>query len=621
MTGAQFEALVRTLEAQAQRDPRGYQLKVVLLALLGDAYLVAMVALIVAAFAGSIALVWVLHAVALKLVVVIGAFLWIVLRALWVRIGPPKGIAIGRREAPDLFELIDALSSQSRAPRVHHVLISGDLNAGVVQQPRLGVFGLPRNFLVIGLPLMKSLTIEQFKAVLAHEFGHLAGGHGSVSSRIYRQRLRWARLLAVLEASRSKAGFLFKPFLSWFAPYFNAYTFPMARANEYQADASAVRITSAAAAAEALTAVDVVGGFLGERYWAGVYQGADTRPQPAGLAPFSDMSHGLATGLDSESTTLWMGRAMANQTSLADTHPALRDRLDAIGQPPRLAPPSAGQAADRLLGASLANVTDDLDRRWRSETAPLWEKRHRQVQQARQRLAELDVRCEGEPELPLQEALERATLTQTPGGRPDEALAQLHALHLRFPDSWEVCLRLGGCLLQRDDGTGSALVERAMQLDPGAAARGCQALMDYCRRKGREEEARAWQQRLIEAAKVQAEDTRERNRLSSSDTFEPHGLADETVAALRAQLQATAVISVAHVVRKHLANFPQRPLYVMCFEERKSARFGADNFGPRALEAIRTSVRFPGETIVIDARRSEPVLVAKICYVQGARIL
>ena len=34
---------------------------------------------------------------------------------------------------------------------MHEVLLNGDLNAGVVQNPRLGGFG-HRNYLVIGLP-------------------------------------------------------------------------------------------------------------------------------------------------------------------------------------------------------------------------------------------------------------------------------------------------------------------------------------------------------------------------------------------------------------------------------------------------------------------------------------
>jgi Zn-dependent protease with chaperone function len=619
MTETQFETLVRTLEARAQRDPRGYQWKVVLLASLGSAYLFSMIVLILAAFAGSIALIWVFHGVALKLTVIVGAFLWIVVRALWVTISPPTGIEIKRREAPDLFEVIDELSAQLNAPGIHHLLISPDLNAGVVQLPRLGIFGWPRNFLLVGLPLMKSLTVEQFKAVLAHEFGHLAGGHGSLSNRIYRQRLRWARLLAVLEASKSKGSLLFKPFLAWFAPYFNAYTFPMARANEFQADASAARITSPPVAAQALTAVDVMGRFLGERYWPDIHKCAAAQAEPTGFAPFSNMSNCIARDLDRESATLWMSRAMTRETNLADTHPALRDRLNAIGQPPRLEPPAPGEAADRLLGPSLARITESLDHRWESAVAPLWVKHHQQVQQARQRLAELDARFESGAELALQDGIERALLTQAVGNRPDDSLAQLRALHQRASDSWEVCFHLGSCLLQRNDESGCALIERAMWLNRAAVTKGCELMQEYYSRNGREDEAQAWQKRLIEAAKVQSEALRERNRLSSDDVFEPHNLPEEAVADLRAQLQGIA--TAAHYVRKRVTHFPERPLYVLCVEASDSSRYNGEPPGPRALEGIRTSVRFPGETLIVYAKGSDDVLVAKIRYVEDARIL
>jgi hypothetical protein len=147
---------------------------------------------------------------------------------------------------------------------------------------------------------------------------------------------------------------------------------------------------------------------------------------------------------------------------------------------------------------------------------------------------------------------------------------------------------------------------------------GCEILLDYCSRNGREEEALAWQKRLIEAAAVQSEAARERNQLSSDDLFEPHGLPEEAVADLRAQLQATGVVATAHYVRKRVRHFPEHPLYVLCFEAKGASR---DPMGPRPLETVRTSVRFPGETMILAAKGSDHVLVAKIHYVAGGRIL
>lgn len=371
MTNEQFEALVSRLECQVKSKPDSYRLKVFLLAMLGNAYLGAMLLLIVALLGALLASVFVLKALALKFIIVIGIFLWMILKALWVKINPPEGIEIKAEQAPGLFAMIGGLRCQLRAPRFHHVLITDDFNAGVVQSPRLGIFGWHLNYLLIGLPLMKSLTVEQFKAVLAHEFGHLAKGHGRMSNWIYRQRLRWSRLLAVLDASESKASFLFKPFMNWFVPYFNAYSFPMARANEYEADAMSARLTSPQAAAEALTSVNVVGSYLIERYWPQIHKQADEQPSP-NFAPYFGMGQGVATELNEVSTQAWLDQAMARQTDSADTHPALSDRLKAISEPPRLALPAIGQAADRLLGFELKAITERFDRRWKDNILPSW---------------------------------------------------------------------------------------------------------------------------------------------------------------------------------------------------------------------------------------------------------
>lgn len=360
-----------------------------------------------------------------------------------------------------------------------------------MQSPRLGIFGWPRNYLLIGLPLMKALSVEQFTAVLAHEIGHVAKGHGKVSNWIYRQRLRWSRLLTALDATESRGGFLFKPFLSWFAPYFSAYSLPMARANEYAADATSAWLTSPQAAGEALTGVSVVGSYLAERYWQRIHQQADEQPQPS-FAPYFGMGQGVATGVDAASARVWLDQAMAEQTSSADTHPALNERLKAIGQPPRLALPAVGQAADRLLGGALQGITESFDRRWKDHISPSWAKRYQEVQEGRRQLAKLNTRFESGAELTVQEAFDRAKLTDTIGDNHDDALAQLRALHERVPDDALVCFNLGSCLLNREDASGCALVEHAMHRDENAIAAGCELLRDYHWRKGRKEEAHTW---------------------------------------------------------------------------------------------------------------------------------
>jgi Zn-dependent protease with chaperone function len=621
MTDTQFDALVGRLEQQARQNPAGYKRRVLLLALLGNAYVGAVVAVVVVLLVGLVVAMVVFKKFALlKLLLVVGAFLWMVLKALWVEIDAPVGNEVTAREVPELFATIEDLGRRLGAPRFHHVLITDDFNAAVVQVPRLGLLGWDRNYLLIGLPLLKSLTVEQLKAVLAHEFGHLAKGHGRVGHWLYCQRLRWHRLLAALEAQRSRASFLFKPFLRRFAPYFNAYSFPLARADEYEADAIAARLTSPRAAAEALTGVNVVGCYLAERYWPDIHQQADDQPRPA-FAPFVGMGPRVASEVDEASARRWLDQALAQPTTTSDTHPALRERLQALGEPPCLALPPPGQAADRLLGEALEEITGRFDQIWQDAVLPSWQERHREVQEGRSRLAELTARHASGAELTPQEAYDRATLTETVAGDADAALDQLRALHQRAPDQAAVCLSLGARLLARDDEDGCALLEQAIELDGTAAPQCCELLRDHHARHGRPEEAAAWHRRLVEHAERNEAAAEERSDVTLRDKFEPHGLPADAVAALAAQLRAIPDLRRAYLVRKRVEHFAHRPLYVLGISVVGSFRLYPKEGGQAVVQRILETVELPGETLVLHVDGDNRPFGRKLRGPRGARIV
>lgn len=619
MTKDAFEALVQKLEGHARRNPARYRTHVLLLALAGNAYLALMVLLMVALLVGLIASVTVLRAVAVKLALVVGVFLWMIVKALWVKVPPPDGLEITAEQAPELFALIKELRGALGAPRFHHVLLTDEFNAGVVQAPRLGAFGWYRNYLLVGLPLMKSLSVEQFKSVLAHEFGHLAKGHGRLSNWIYRQRLRWSRLMSALEENESWGTFLFKPFLKWYSPYFNAYSFPLARQNEYEADATAVRLTSGAAAAQALTGVHVVGSYLAERYWPGVHELADDSPQPS-FAPYSSMGQSVAAELDAESTERWMQQAMAQETTFDDTHPALADRLAAIGREPDLAPPAPGEAADALLGDLLALVTDSFDRRWHDNVMTAWEQRHQQVKEGRARLAQLDAQVARDGEQELNDAIDRAVLTESIGGDADAALVQFRALYSRAPANAVVCYGLGIRLLARDDDSGCKLVERAMQYDDDATFDCCEALRDYCWRRGRKDEAHAWHDRLVERAQWQQAVEKERGEVRLDEKFERHGLSAAAVNALKQQLSNVPGLRKAYLVKKKVKYLPERPCYVFGYVARSRWGFAGKNKANAVLKEIQDRVEFPGETLIISVEGENYRFARKLQWMRGTRI-
>lgn len=623
MTNEEFGALVARLEPQSRERPGWYRVRVMLLAILGYGYVGFMLALLTALSLAAIASAIYLKAAALNIAIPIMVVVGLILKAMWVRLPPPEGRALGPGDAPALFEMIEQLRHKLRAPRFHRVMLTSDFNAGVVQRPLLGMFGWHRNYLLIGLPLMKSLTREQFEAVLAHEFGHLARGHGRMSNWIYRLRVTWAQLMSVLEEQRSWGTFLFRRFFHWYAPYFNAYSFPLARANEYEADATAARLVSPAALGEALTATSVIGSYLGENYWPRIYKQADDLPQPR-FAPFSALSGRLSSDLKEEaSIRAWLDQAMGRKTTTDDTHPSLADRVKAIGEKPRLVPPADGRAADALFGDRLAALMEELDRNWREQIQPSWEQRHRDVQQARSRLAELDTLEAAAPggELALGEAFERAQLTESVGPGPDPALEQFRRLHERAPGDVSVCLALGLRLLARDDEAGFPLVEQAMKQDEENILPGCEALRDYCWRMKREQEAHAWHKQLVERAELLELARRERAELYIRDALEEHGLPEEAVASLRQQLQKIPRLRRAYFARKRVEHLPHHPLYVLGYAVTPWWKLLSEKLALSVQQQIAEEVSFPGQTLILNAEAGNARFERKLRKVARSRIL
>ena len=202
MKEQRWQELVRRLEPQARANPTAYRRKVVLLALLGYAFIGGLVLALFALAVLTVVIALASSAVLLKLLIPIGVLIFVVARALYVKFEPPDGVPLSRRQAPDLFRMVDEVRQRIQGPRVHEIRLDGETNASVVQVPRLGGLFGSRNYLVLGLPFFGALNADEFRAVVAHELGHLSRAHGRFGAFVYRVRMTWIRLLEGFEARR-----------------------------------------------------------------------------------------------------------------------------------------------------------------------------------------------------------------------------------------------------------------------------------------------------------------------------------------------------------------------------------------------------------------------------------
>ncbi len=100
--------------------------------------------------------------------------------------GTDRLLELRPQDQPALFDFLHRLADKAGAPRPHKVFLSADVNASVFYDLRLLNLLIPsRKNLLIGLGLVQALNLGEFRAVLAHEFGHFGQRAMAVGRWVY----------------------------------------------------------------------------------------------------------------------------------------------------------------------------------------------------------------------------------------------------------------------------------------------------------------------------------------------------------------------------------------------------------------------------------------------------
>lgn len=99
----------------------------------------------------------------------------------------PSTIEITEEEHPKLFEFVAKVCEETKAPFPKKIVLSPRVNASVFYNSSfLSMFFPVRKNLEIGLGLVNSVNISEFKAIVAHEFGHFSQSSTRLGSYVYR---------------------------------------------------------------------------------------------------------------------------------------------------------------------------------------------------------------------------------------------------------------------------------------------------------------------------------------------------------------------------------------------------------------------------------------------------
>lgn len=560
----QYVSLIQSLESYAASNRRAYEYKVLALALLGYAYFFGLILLALAVPVVIILIIYASPGAVMRTVLLLGKIAWIALpalaaafgflggsiKAMFARMPDPEGRELKQEDAPELFQFVNTTCEELRAKRPEKIFVTDEFNAAVMTLPRIGLFGR-KVYMLLGLPLMKALTPDQFKSVLAHEIGHISEKHGSFMKWAYQLRESWGRFIESQEAHEHKFAALYEKFVNWFFPYFTAYSFVLMREHEKDADRYAVQLIGARPAGEALIALETQTARLNEVFWTEVHRENVTMAQPP-KGIFSRMLASFAN-TDRDHQTKTLARAVQVPTDYNDSHPSLAERLRLIGywketDLPALPSQSETNGAEYFFGDRAKGLVEHFDLDWDEKIAKDWQSRHEHFQKSQQRIAELDSKA-SDDELTAEELIEKASLIAEEKGN-SEALPLLRDLVQRFPENAEANYVLGGVMLATDDEAGLAHVEKAMKLDVKWRLAASDVAFQFLRSKGRLDEAREYAKNVEEEEEVLQRAQVERSTVTAADGFEIHSLDKETVEKIKSKLNYYEEIIGLYLVRK-----------------------------------------------------------------------
>ncbi|WP_251094686.1 M48 family metallopeptidase [Streptomyces sp. Caat 7-52] len=295
----------------------------------------------------------------------------------------PHGIPVTDAEEPRLWALVRELAAAAGTRAPDRILLTGEVNASVSENPRLLGLLPGRRRLTLGVPLLIGLTEAQLRSVLAHEFGHFTGGDTRLSALVVRGRVQIGRVIGQFHAAADEkvaadrarqerasakrvakgkkakqidttgVGATYRTMARIYTAYGRLYlraSLSTARGQEYAADLAAARIAGRDATASALREIPVLS--TSHDFYVDSY--ATLGLQARLLPPRGEFFGGFGRLLTAREPELAALRSELPEEPAGayDSHPPIADRVRRIE-----ALPADGRTGE-ATGAALALLSD-----------------------------------------------------------------------------------------------------------------------------------------------------------------------------------------------------------------------------------------------------------------------
>jgi hypothetical protein len=280
-----------------------------------------------------------------------------------MRFSPPSGLELDPDRFSRLFELLKELGDIYGNPRIDRVVLRDRFEVRIVKTPHSGFALTTSHTLVIGLPLLLTLSPIDVHALIARRIGQLAGTQSRTNSWLYYLRDLWVQYLSHCDDHQS---WLVRPlcsFFRWYVPRYRSLSLGAARWSELRADLYAIQAISDRDVVRAITGQVMVDDYLTRAFWPDVVKAASSSMKPETM-PHARMAELFQGGLPAEEMDLLLRRVAGKRSNPASTMPSLSERLANMGhRKPLPLKPMGVSAAQFYLGSACAQCIKLIDKR------------------------------------------------------------------------------------------------------------------------------------------------------------------------------------------------------------------------------------------------------------------
>jgi len=562
------------LVAFATARPAAYERRVRLLALLGYAYLIGALLVVLGLIAAlAFFLFWWRSegrptGLFAGLFVALGTLAFAILHSFTVSSPLPRGVELVRSDAPELFDLVEEVRTALKVAPIDEVILVADTHAGCEQRLRFGLFGPARRYILLGMPSLLAVSSAELRAILAHEMAHLSREGGATRAWAYGVRESWVRFLVTLHQRRSLTAGLFALIFGRYMSYFARYSFVLARQQEVSADRVAAALCGRTVLAESLVRLSVLDRVVDRAI--GMTSGITTFE---GSGPATQARQSLRAPADPDQLRRDLNAVLASEPAIEDVHPPLAARLAALDVEPR--PPGSmdRSAADRYFGARVDELCARVDEAWRTswhaDATALVASLKDQVATSTAELEQLTKTPIDESS--LDQLRRRAQLTEwLHGGVAAEPLYEA----LAGRDAPIGHLGVGRIRLAKGDMSGLASLDRVIELGGELSGAAANAAHEFLVAQGDNEKANRYLEIFEKNAAEMGQVLGARASISVEDELVAQDLDAELVSELTKTFVRVSPVSRAYLVKKVVADRPELRAYFLAIVYRTVWFFG-----------------------------------------------